>query len=96
MTKKNTFPPPRGAMPADPALADVPCAEALVDLRTDDVGPALAARLAKVNAAEDAYNCTKAIRDGFDHHEAEDGWAGLRYYLEHAAAEVRRIVQAKR
>ncbi len=52
--------------------------------------------LAKVNAAEEANNSTKAIRNGCAHHEAEDGRASLRYCLDHAAAEVRRIVQARR
>ena len=52
--------------------------------------------LAKANAAEDAYNTTKAIREGFDHNEAEEGWANLRYYLENAVREIRRIVQAQR
>jgi len=97
MTKKNTKPLSRpAATPADPALADVPCAEVLAVLLTDDVGSGLAAMLAKVATAEHAYNSTPAIRDGFDHHEAEDGWASLLHYLEHAAAEVRRIVKAKR
>ena len=82
--------------PADPAQADVPCAEALVDMLTDDIGPAIAAMLATINAAEDAYTSTPAIRDGFDHGKAEDGWASIRHYLEHAAIEVRRIVRAKR
>lgn len=94
MTKNSK--PSLGTMaPADPALADDPCADVLVDMLTDDIGPAIAAMLATINAAEDAYTSTPAIRDGFDHGEAEDGWASLRHYLEHAAAEVRRIVRAK-
>lgn len=39
---------------------------------TDDVGPVLAEMFAKVNVAEEAYNSTKKIRDGFKHHEAEE------------------------
>ncbi len=96
MKKRNAATPSRSTTPVDPALADAPCADALVDMLTDDVGPALATMLAKVNAAEDAYNGTPALRGGFEHREAEDGWAGLRPYLEHAAAEVRRIVPARR
>ena len=96
MQPNSTKKPVATATPVDPALVDAPCAESLVDPLTDEISPALAQMLAKANAAEDAYNTTKAIREGFDHNEAEEGWANLRYYLENAVREIRRIVQAQR
>ena len=87
--------PAPSATSIDAATADAPCAEALVAMLTDEVDPALAEMLKKVHAAEDAYNANKSVRDGLYHLEAEEGWASLRYYLEQAAGEVRRIVQAK-
>lgn len=95
MAANRTTMPPPAATPIDPAKADLPCAEALVAMLTDQVEPGLVQMLKNVHVAEDTYKAHKAVRDGFDHNEAEDGWASLRYYLEHAADEVRRIVRAK-
>lgn len=69
---------PTAPTPIDPAKADLPCAEALVAMLTDQVEPGLAELLKNVHVAEDTYNAHKAVRDGFDRNEAEDGWASLR------------------
>ena len=52
--------------------------------------------VAQIQAAEAAYNTTPPIRDKFDDREADDGIASLRHYLEHAGAQVRRILAARR
>jgi hypothetical protein len=73
-----------------------PTAESITRMLTDDLAPGLAAMFAQIQAAEAAYSSTPSIRAGFDDREAEDGIASLRYYLEHAAAQVRRILAARR
>jgi hypothetical protein len=55
--------------------------------------PDLAAMVAQIQAA---HSTTPSIRAGFDDREAEDGIASLRHYLDHAAAQVRRILAARR
>ena len=71
-------------------------AESITRMLSDDLAPGLAAMVAKIQAAEAAYNTTPSIRAGFDNREAEDGIASLRHYLEQAAAQVRRILAARR
>jgi hypothetical protein len=72
-----------------------PTAESITQMLSDDLAPGLAARVAKIQAAEAAFNTIPSIRDEFDDQEAEGGIASLRHYLDHAAAQVRRIQAAR-
>ena len=73
-----------------------PTAESIATMLTDDFAPGLAAMVEQIQAAEAAYSTTPSIRAGFDDREADDGIASLRHYLDHAAAQVRRILAARR
>ena len=73
-----------------------PTAESITRMLSDDLAPGLAAMVEQIQAIEAAYNNTPPIRAGFDDREADDGFASLRHYLEHAAAQVRRILAARR
>ena len=58
--------------------------------------PALECALDTTNAVEHAFNTTPPVREGFvDQDAAEDGLASLRYFLEEAVKQVRRVERAR-